>query len=137
MKTIDGTNLIMGRLCAQVAKELLKGEKVAITNPDKIVISGSLAYLTEKYSQRRTIKNKANPMHKPKWPRLPNLMLRKVISGMLPKKTSRGKAAMKNLKVYPAGMSLGDAQTVKGIDGSMLERSTTLGQVCRRLGWNA
>ena len=37
---VDGTNLIAGRLCSNVAKLLRKGNRVSIVNCDKIMISG-------------------------------------------------------------------------------------------------
>jgi len=135
MKVIDGTNLIMGRLCARVSKDLLKGEQVTITNPDKIIISGGIDFVAAKYTQRRDMQNKATPEHTPKWPRPPNMLLRKIMSGMMPKKTSRGRQALKRLRITQAGMSVEGASTIKEIDGSHLTRSTTLGAVCKRIGW--
>ena len=37
---VDGTNLIAGRVCSNVAKLLRKGNRVSIINCDKIMISG-------------------------------------------------------------------------------------------------
>ena len=37
---VDGTNLIAGRVCSNVAKLLRKGNRVSIVNCEKIMISG-------------------------------------------------------------------------------------------------
>ncbi len=135
MKIIDGTNLIMGRLGARVAKDLLNGEEVTIINPEKIIISGKIETITEKYMEKRRLLNKANPEHKPVWPRAPHMLLKRIISGMMPKKTVRGKQALSRLKVMAAGFAMDGAATIKEVDGSGIERKTTLGAVCTRLGW--
>ncbi|MFA5106157.1 MAG: 50S ribosomal protein L13 [Candidatus Micrarchaeia archaeon] len=137
MKIIDATNLILGRLGARVAKDLLNGEEVTIINPDKIIISGSIERITEKYLEKRRMQNKANPAHTPVWPRTPHMLLKKIISGMMPKKTVRGKQALSRLRVMQPGLAMEGAATIKEIDGSEIERKTTLGAVCSRLGWNA
>ncbi len=137
MKIIDATNLVLGRLGARVAKDLLKGEEVTIVNPEKIIISGSIEKIAEKYLEKRRMQNKANPAQTPVWPRNPHMLLKKIISGMLPKKTVRGKQALSRLKVMPAGFAMEGAATISGIDGSGIERHTTLGEVCTRLGWKA
>ncbi len=137
MKIIDGTNLILGRLCARVAKDLLKGEEITILNPDKIIISGSLERIAEKYQEKRRLLNKANPEHKPVWSRVPHFLLKKIVSGMMPKKTVRGKEALSRLKIMPAGYAMEGAITIADIDGTKIERRTNLGNVCTRLGWKA
>ncbi|HLD76011.1 MAG TPA: uL13 family ribosomal protein, partial [Candidatus Norongarragalinales archaeon] len=79
--------------------------------------------------------DKSNPEHGAKWPRRPDLFLRRVIRGMLPKRAVRMKDALSRLRVYlgvPAGVS--DAQSF--LPEKMPNRVVSVGKVCQRLGWN-
>lgn len=100
MKVIDGENAIVGRLAAYSAKKALENEEIVIVNAERTVISGNPKSIIEKYHKRRMQQNKANPEHSPKWPRRPDLMLKRIIRGMLPKHRKRGKEALRKIKVY-------------------------------------
>lgn len=97
---IDATGAVLGRLSASVAKMLLRGESVVVVNCEKAVMSGDPSYLIEKYHQRRIVKNKANPEHSPHWPRRPDMLVKRIMRGMLPYKSAKGRAAFKRLRVY-------------------------------------
>jgi len=45
MKIIDGNNLILGRVASYVAKAAILGDKIAIVNTDKLVMSGSRSFI--------------------------------------------------------------------------------------------
>jgi len=136
---IDGSDAVIGRLGAQVAKSLLAGEKVAIVNAEKMVISGNPVAIVEKYYRRRLQKEKANPEHSPHWPRRPDLMAKRILRGMLPHKTPRGRAAIKNLMVYigvPADLSANVQQPDVKRKAELNSRSITIAQLCTSLGYN-
>ncbi|MEK6842974.1 MAG: 50S ribosomal protein L13 [Candidatus Micrarchaeota archaeon] len=97
---IDGTNAIVGRLCAQVAKFALNGETVDIVNAEKAVISGNPLTTVSKYAGRREMTQKANPEQANKWPRRPDMLLKRIIRGMLPKHSGRGKDAQRRIKTH-------------------------------------
>jgi large subunit ribosomal protein L13 len=98
---IDGNQqYVLGRLAPVVAKLLLKGNHVAIINAEKLVISGKKEALYAKYKQKMDWKDKANPEHSPYWPRRPDLLVKRIIRGMLPYKRKSGKEAYKRLRVF-------------------------------------
>ena len=140
MKVVDGENQILGRAASGVAKMLLNGDEVAVLNSEKMVMTGNYPYLLEKYRHRRTMKDKANPEHSPKWPRRPDLFVRRIIRGMLPFDSPRGRAAFRRLMVYPGvPEALKSAERVKvpGADAEKLEtKFHTVAELCRGLGFN-
>jgi large subunit ribosomal protein L13 len=66
---VDGTGLVLGRLAAFVAKQLLLGEKVDIINSEKVIITGSKQDILSKYKQRR---DRGTPSRGPFFPREPH-----------------------------------------------------------------
>src|SRR3989338_2100192 len=55
MKIIDGENSVLGRIASYVAKEALKGERIAIVNCEKIIISGNKKNVEESFERKRKI----------------------------------------------------------------------------------
>ena len=139
MLVIDGAGCVLGRLGSRIAKELLKGETVVLINADKIVISGNLKDIVGKYMTRRRIQTHQRPELKPRYPRVPHLFVKRLIRGMLPWKSKRGKDAFKRLKVYTEPPE--DLKEVKPIKIQLAEKrnlrkSVTVLEVCKRLGYN-
>ncbi len=99
MVTIDASGAVVGRLSARVAKLLLSNQQVEIINADKAIMAGSLSAAKEHYLSRRSQKNKRTPEDSPVWPRVPHLLLRRIIRGMLPHKSRRGREAYARLRV--------------------------------------
>ena len=97
----DGKDKILGRLASTVAKQLLLGKNVAVVNAEQCIISGSKESILSKYKERIDLIEKANPEHSPYWPRRSDLLVKRIIRGMLPyHKKPSGKAAYKRLRVY-------------------------------------
>lgn len=97
----DAHNKVLGRLASTVAKELLNGKSVAVINAEKAFISGNKKVIRQKYTVRLRLQEKENPEHSPYWPRRPDMLVRRVIRGMLPyHKKPSGKAAFKRLRVF-------------------------------------
>ena len=46
---VDGTNLIAGRVCSNVAKLLRKGNRISIVNCEKIMMSGKKPSIVREY----------------------------------------------------------------------------------------
>jgi len=92
----DATNLIVGRLASTVAQELLKGNKVFISNSGKAVISGKPEHVFAKYQQRL---KRGDPYKGPFFPRSSDRVLKRAVRGMLPK-TKKGREALKGLRTY-------------------------------------
>jgi large subunit ribosomal protein L13 len=98
---VDAKNCVLGRVASTVAKELLNGKKVAIVNAELAFITGSKADLVTKYRTRLNLQEKENPEHSPYWSRRPDMLVRRVVRGMLPyHKKPSGKTAYRNLRVF-------------------------------------
>ena len=98
---VDGSDKVLGRAASQVAKLLLNGNTVSVINSEKMVISGHADRIQEKYKRLIELKDKANPEHSPYWPRRPDMLVKRVVRGMLPyKKRTAGKEAYRNLRVF-------------------------------------
>ena len=100
MIVIDGNGMVVGRVASQVAKKLLEGEEVHIINAEKMLMTGKLQGVAENYRIRRRLQNKGTPEHSPVWPKVPSMLVRRIVRGMLPWKSARGRAAFKRLRVY-------------------------------------
>ena len=95
---INAEDCIAGRLASIVAKELLKGKVIHIVNAEKAIISGDSKHNIKRFKEKV---DRGDPYHGPFYPRIPDQMLKRFVRGMLPKKP-RGRAALKNLKVFLA-----------------------------------
>ncbi len=137
MILIDAQDAVVGRLAAYVAKRLIEGEKVTVINAEKAVISGNTEQITSVYYKRRGMTQKANPEFALKWPRRPDLLMRRIITGMLPKHSNRKMTALKSLKVHlgsPAEMQGNAIKPVKTSD-KLARNFITLQVLCKNLGW--
>lgn len=138
MKVINAKGLIMGRLASYIAKDLLAGETIAVVNVSDVIVSGTLSQEVARLNSLKHQKNKMNPENSPKYPRVPHLMFKRVVRGMLPKKNSRGRDALHRLRAYPgipANVDATNAITFANIAKKPL-RATTLGAVCRAFSYD-
>jgi len=132
---IDATNSIVGRLGTVIAKRALLGETIRIVNAEKAIVSGNKNYLVEEFHHR--IK-KGVPSKGPFFPRREDMMLRRMLRGMLPRKQERGIAAFKRIKCYigvPPEFQGKPLEKIKEADGSrlVLAKHLTLQQISSRL----
>ncbi|MHA1584618.1 MAG: 50S ribosomal protein L13 [Promethearchaeota archaeon] len=142
-KKIDATELIMGRLCSQVAKLALLGEHIVIINAKDAVISGRRNQILEKYVHLRHIRNLSNPRRGPFHNSRPDTFLRQKMRFMLPK-NFRGAEALKRIHVYIAGIPSVKAETYKDADPIVVRKASferlshkyvTIEDVCNNMGW--
>lgn len=130
---INADGMIVGRLAAFCAKQSLKGETVNVFNVQKSVFSATnVKVLFTKYLKRRGVQNKADPEKSAKWPRRPDYLFKKIISGMLPD-GRRGKEALKRIRVFLA--EGGEKIDLKNSD-SLKIKTVSLGELCEKLGWS-
>ncbi len=138
MAVFDATGSVLGRLASHCAKKALAGEDITIVNCEKAIISGSPKMVVSKYYNRRLMTQKGNPDHAAKWPRRPDLLFKRIVKGMLPKKRARGDIALKKVRTFMG--------VPKEFEGSKMEQfgvkklsiaSITLEQLCEELGWKA
>jgi large subunit ribosomal protein L13 len=99
-EVFDANGKVAGRLASVVAKHVMLGRKVAVVNAERAIISGNKKVIIDNYKTRVNLKNKANPDHSPYWPRRPDMLLKRIIRGMLPYRMPRGKNAYRNLRVF-------------------------------------
>jgi large subunit ribosomal protein L13 len=99
MKIIDGKNIALGRLASYTAKELLKGEEVAIVNCEAVIITGNKKDIKEKFEAKRG--RVGSGQQGPKHSRLTEKIVKRTIRGMLPDhRRGRGREAFKRVKCY-------------------------------------
>ena len=137
---VDGTNLIAGRLCSHVAKLLLEGNKVAIVNSENIMISGNRKSIIESYRKFLEIASINNPKFGPFHPRRPDTIITKMVRGMLPKKKSSGKTALKLLRAYLGVPNELRSLTRTQFDDAKIRKPspyyTSVGELGRMVGWH-
>lgn len=134
MVVIDASGAVVGRLGARVAKLLLSGQEVEIINADEAVMLGSLVAAKAKYASRRSQKNKRTPEDSPVWPRVPHLLLRRMVRGMLPHKNQRGRDAYKRLHVTVGSATEGKAIKIPEASADEKHGHFTLSELCVALG---
>jgi large subunit ribosomal protein L13 len=112
---IDATNLILGRLASVVASHLLQGDRVAVINSEKAVITGTKKAIISRYKEKLQIRTHTRPWKGPFHYRRPDRIVKRTIRGMLPWKKPKGKAAYKRLRVYigvPEYLGKAPSQTI-------------------------
>ena len=136
---VDGTNLIAGRLCTNVAKLLLNGNRVSVVNCDKIMISGNRKNIVKEYREFLEISSILHPKHGPFHPRRPDTIITKMVRGMLPRKKPSGQSAFKRLRAYigvPA--ELKSSEKIQ-FDKAKIRRPsayyTSMANLGRTVGW--
>ncbi len=133
---IDAQGLILGRMASLVAKKLLNGETVFIVNARDAVISGKRRTLVQEAKEFLQVGHfRKGPLH----PRRPDNIVKKVVRGMLPRKSPKGKEALKRLKVFiGTPQDLADKEKVKlvGVEASDLRCPyIKVSELARAVGW--
>lgn len=137
---VDASDHIAGRLSSFVAKMLLQGKRVSLVNCERIMISGTRKNTIYEYRQFLKINSIINPKHGPVHYRRPDTVITKMIRGMLPfEKKPSGKTAHKRLRAY-----VGSPKELKQFKKVQFEKAkitrspssyTTMGELCRVIGW--
>ncbi|HEV8388174.1 MAG TPA: 50S ribosomal protein L13 [Nitrososphaera sp.] len=136
---VDATNCIAGRMCSHVSKLLLQGNKVAIVNAEKAMLSGDRYKTIELYKEHLEINSVTNPIHGPFHPRRPDTMLSKMVRGMVPKRKTSGVEAHQRLRVYigvPEEMK--DTKLESFADSKIRKPESyyiSVGDVAKQIGW--
>lgn len=94
---INAEGATLGRLSTYAAKNLLKGEEIAVINSEKAIISGKKSMIKQRYKQKREV---GTYRKGPFFPRTPERIVKRTIRGMIPYQTPHGRAAFKRLKCY-------------------------------------
>ncbi|MBT7102124.1 50S ribosomal protein L13 [archaeon] len=95
----DGTDCVFGRIASVVAKELLKGNSVDLINCEAIIVSGDKKVFAKKVLTKRDM-GSGGSMKGPKYPRVADRLVKRMIRGMLPRDRMKGQDAFRRLKCY-------------------------------------
>ncbi|MDH5815618.1 MAG: 50S ribosomal protein L13 [Candidatus Nezhaarchaeota archaeon] len=137
---VDAEGQILGRMASLVAKMLLGGQKVVIVNAEKAVISGNRRSIIEEYKEYVLSKKIWKmPEKGPKKYRRPDMIVKRVVRGMLPYKQWKGRVAYKNLRVYigvPEEYANQPKVKFPEADVSRLAgKYITVGELAMEVGW--
>ncbi|MFO7925165.1 MAG: 50S ribosomal protein L13 [Halobacteriota archaeon] len=132
---IDARNCILGRTASQVAELALDGERVAVINAEDAVITGNADDIMSVYRKR----NEVGSDRGPHYPRRPDRLFKRAVRGMLPYKTTRGREAFENVRIY-LGNPYDDIEPTV-LEGTSLDRLSnikfiSLGEIGEKLGAN-
>ena len=137
MTVIDSSNAILGRLASNVAKRLLKGEQVDIVNAEKAIVTGNAEDVHLKYKTRFGLAPKGNPRYGPKFSRMPHMIVKTAIRGMLPWKQTKGKVAFRKLRVHigvPEELAGKNMERVKDAEHPHEKGFVIIEEVSKKLG---
>ncbi|MFC6824767.1 50S ribosomal protein L13 [Halopelagius fulvigenes] len=131
---VDARNCIVGRVASEVAQRALAGEKVAVVNAEDAVITGSEDDVMDVYRKRVEVGSDRGPYY----PKRPDRIFKRAIRGMLPYKTTRGREAFENVRVYVDNPFDEDGDV---LDDTSLDRLSnikfiSLGEISEKLGAN-
>lgn len=136
---VDATNCIAGRMCSHVSKLLLQGNRVAIVNAEKAMLSGNRYKTIELYKEHLEINSATNPIHGPFHPRRPDTILSKMVRGMVPKRKTSGVEAHKRLRVYIGVPEEIRKEKMESFPDSKITKPEsyymTVGDVAKQIGW--
>ena len=130
---VNADNHVMGRLASKVADSLLSGESVTVVNAGKSVIIGNPKAAVAKYQEKIA---RGDPYHGPFYPKHPDAIFKRVVRGMLPRGTSRGREAFKRLRVFislPEHASGKELTEVKGTANKGERKSISLAGLAEKL----
>jgi len=136
MQVINAKDTVFGRAASQIAKKLINGEEVQIINAEQFVIVGNPEEIVQRYTTKRGLKHKGNPELSPKWPKVPHMLVKKMVSGMLPRKSSRGKEALGRLMVYTGNpKNMDENLKLEKVSFDGLAKHITIQDLCKRIGY--
>ena len=139
IKVYDAEQMVVGRLGSKVAKAALLGDTIIIVNAEKAIITGDPRQLIAAWKEKFDIRTSYKPWRGPFHHRRPDKMVRRMIRGMLPYPTPRGKAAYKRIRVY-----IGTPEKYTDVEKIVLEKSRyrtmtqkhiVVQELCKELGW--
>ncbi|WP_101294928.1 50S ribosomal protein L13 [Halegenticoccus soli] len=131
---VDARDCIMGRVASEVAQRALDGERVAVINAERAVITGSDDDVMGVYRKRAELGSDRGPYY----PKRPDGIFKRAVRGMLPYKTPRGREAFENVRVYVGNPFDEDGEVLEGTSLDRLSsiRFLSLGEISEKLGAN-
>ncbi len=135
--TINAEGLILGRMASEIAKRLLRGEKIVIVNAEKSVISGRKR---SKVIEAKEFLEVGAPERGPFHQRRPDRIVRRTVRGMLPYKRPKGIQAYKRLTVFMGIPDKFKDRKMETLEKAHFRKLTcphfTVGELAKEVGWN-
>ena len=130
----DGSGAVFGRMSTVVAKNLLNGNFVDLINCENIIISGSKQVFAKKIQAKRAM-GSGGSLKGPKYIRLSDRLVKRMIRGMLPRDRNRGREAFKRLKCHIGNGDLKEDELSKArrFEHKMPRKHSTIGEVVKLL----
>jgi large subunit ribosomal protein L13 len=137
---IDATGHIAGRLCSEVASQILRGHRVVVLNAERAVLSGKRDTVIAAWKQKLELGSKVNPIYGPLHPRKPDNIMWRMVRGMVPKEKAKGTMGLKRLRVYIGVPQKYSGVTMTKLDDALATRPLpmyiTILELARNIGWN-
>ena len=130
---VDARDCIVGRVASNVAQRALDGERVAVVNAQSAVITGNEEATMDVFRKRVEVGAESGPYY----PKRPDGILKRSIRGMLPYKSTDGREAFENVRVY-VDNPFEEGEVLEGTSLDRLSniKFTTLGDIAEQLGAN-
>jgi large subunit ribosomal protein L13 len=131
---VDARDCILGRVASQVAEKAMDGERVAIVNAERAVITGGRDDVMSVYRDRVRVGSDRGPYY----PKRPDGIFKRAVRGMIPYKTTRGREAFENVRVYVENPYDEDATVLEetSLDRLSNIKFVSLGEISEQLGAN-
>ncbi|PSP34024.1 50S ribosomal protein L13 [Halobacteriales archaeon QH_10_67_22] len=128
---VDARDCILGRVASQVAERAIDGERIAVVNAERTVITGSQEDVVGTFRERRRVGSDRGPAY----PKRPDGIFKRSIRGMVPHKRDRGREALGNVRVY-VGNPYDSAEVLPDTSLDRLSniKFVSLGEVSEALG---
>lgn len=137
---IDATGHIAGRLCSEVASQILRGQRIVVLNAEKAVLSGKRDTVIAAWKQKLELGSKVNPIYGPLHPRKPDNIMWRMVRGMVPKTKPKGTLGLKRLRVYIGVPAKYTGVKMTKVDDAIAPRPLpmylTILELARNIGWN-
>ena len=141
IKIFDAEQMVVGRLGTKAAKAALLGDRVVIVNAEKAIITGKRRTVIEAWKNKFRLRTSYNPRKGPFHYRRPDMLVRRMIRGMLPYPRPRGKEAFKRIQVFlGVPEEYADKEIIVLEDSryrSLTRRYITVADLSHELGWRA
>jgi large subunit ribosomal protein L13 len=128
---VDARDCILGRVASQVAERVIDGERIAVVNAERAVVTGSQENVVGTFRERRRVGSDRGPAY----PKRPDGIFKRSIRGMVPHKRDRGREAFENVRVY-VGNPYDESEVLPDTSLDRLSniKFVSLGEVSEALG---
>lgn len=129
----DATGAVLGRLGSVVCKELLKGKEVVIINAEKSIISGDRLRVIADLHWWKDLGGIG--LKGPRVSRLPDLLMKRMIRGMLPWNITKGREAYDRLRCYVGNgpLTAEELKNIKKFDNKKPIKYVELGEAANKI----